>query len=115
MKDYYMEATFLMREDIGDEGLKMAVALVKGAGFEVLKSADDGVKKLAYPMKEHEKAHYIFIEARGEQEQASLLGEMLDALRKNDDTILHYMLVKMLDRVVELKYKKGVKHETTRV
>lgn len=105
--DTYYEITILMREDIGDEGMKMAEALVKGAGYEVVKTEDDGVKRLAYSIKGHEKARYLFIEARGESKQAVLLSKMLDTLSHNDDTLLRYLVVIESPKAVAVKHGKG--------
>ena len=58
---------------------------------KVTKVEDDGVKRLCYPIRNHEKAHYLFYELELEDGvQPELAGKL-----NIDDDVMRYLLVRV--------------------
>lgn len=85
------ELTVLLREDADkDEAIEKLKTLVENKGGMVVKTEDEGVKRLAYDIQGQKKARYIYFDIILPQNKASELSSVLNIT----DTILRYLLVR---------------------
>ncbi|MGE0173868.1 MAG: 30S ribosomal protein S6 [Oligoflexales bacterium] len=93
------EFTFLTKSDVPENApakiLSNYEEILLRNGGDILKKDDWGVKKLAYPIRENFKGHYVSYAF------ASLPENIAEAERKLriDDNVLRYLVVKIGDRV----------------
>lgn len=84
------ELTILVDEIAPQEVIDGLTEKVKGYG-KITKIEDDGVKRLAYPIRNHEKAHYLFYTLELEDGVQAELSRTLNI----DDNIMRYLLVRV--------------------
>lgn len=88
IRDY--ELTILVREDAPQDVIDGLTKKIKRYG-KITSIEDDGVKRLCYPIRNQERAHYLFYALELEDGvQAELAGN----LNLNDD-IMRYLLVRV--------------------
>lgn len=85
------ELTVLLREDADkDEAIEKLKTLIENKGGMIVKTEDNGVKRLAYAIQGQEKARYIYFDIVLPQNKASELSSVLNIT----DTVLRYLLVR---------------------
>lgn len=84
------ELTILVDEIAPQEVIDGLTEKVKGYG-KITSIEDDGVKRLAYPIRNHEKAHYLFYTVELENDVPAELSRNLNT----DDDIMRYLLVRV--------------------
>lgn len=85
------ELTVLLREDADkDEAIEKLKTLIENKGGMIVKTEDNGVKRLAYAIQGQEKARYIYFDIILPQNKASDLSSVLNIT----DTVLRYLLVR---------------------
>lgn len=85
------ELTVLLHEDADkDEAIEKLKTLVENKGGMIIKTEDDGVKRLAYAIQGQEKARYIYFDIILPLNKASELSSVLNIT----DTVLRYLLVR---------------------
>lgn len=88
IRDY--ELTILVKEDAPQDVIDGLTEKIKGYG-EVVKFEDDGVKRLCYPIRNQERAHYLFYALELED---GVQAELAGSFNLNDD-IMRYLLVRV--------------------
>lgn len=83
------ELTILVDEVAPQEVIDGLTEKIKGYG-KITKMEDDGVKRLAYPILNHEKARYLYYELELEDGVQPKLSSHLNI----EDNILRYLLVR---------------------
>lgn len=83
------ELTILVDEIAPQEVIDGLTKKVKGYG-KITSFEDDGVKRLAYPIRNHEKAHYLFYTVELENDVPAKLSSNLNI----DDNVVRYLLVR---------------------
>lgn len=83
------ELTILVDEIAPQEVIDGVTEKVKGYG-NITSFEDDGVKRLAYPIRNHEKAHYLFYTVELENDVPAEISRNLNI----DDNIMRYLLVR---------------------
>lgn len=83
------ELTILAKVGTELDNLHNLIVAIEKTGVRVIKSQNEGVKELAYPIEEFTEAHYYFFNLKGLKPRAKKLSKMLS----NSDDILRYMLV----------------------
>lgn len=83
------ELTILMDEGATDKDIEAMTKRVERYGT-VVEFEDDGVKRLAYPIRNHEKARYLFYTVELENDVPTKLSSNLNI----DDNIMRYLLVR---------------------
>lgn len=94
------ELTILVREDAPQEVIDGLTKKIKRWGKGV-KFEDGGVKRLAYPIRNHEKARYLYYTLELEDGMPAKLSSDLNI----DDNVMRYLLVRAYD---EHKDNRGV-------
>lgn len=84
------ELTILADEIATQEVIDGLTEKIKGYG-KITNIEDDGVKRLAYPIRNHEKARYLFYTVELENDVPSKLSSHLNI----DDDVLRYLLVRV--------------------
>lgn len=84
------ELTILVDEIAPQEVIDGLTEKVKGYG-KITSFEDDGVKRLAYPIRNHEKARYLFYTLELENDVPAKLSSNLNT----DDNIVRYLLVRV--------------------
>lgn len=84
------ELTILTDEIAPQEVIDGLTEKIKRYGT-VVKFEDDGVKRLCYPIRNHEKAHYLFYILELENDVPAKLSSDLNI----DDNIMRYLLVRV--------------------
>ena len=84
------ELTILVDEVATQEVIDGLTEKVKGYG-KITSIEDDGVKRLAYPIRNHEKAHFLFYTVELENDVPAKLSSNLNI----DDNIMRYLLVRV--------------------
>ena len=85
------ELTVLIREDADkDEAIEKLKTLIENKGGMIVKTEDNGVKRLAYAIQGQEKARYIYFDIILPQDKASDLSSVLNI----NDTVLRYLLLR---------------------
>lgn len=83
--------TVLLREDADkDEAIEKLKTLVENKGGMIIKTEDNGVKRLAYAIQGQEKARYIYFDIILPLNKASELSSVLNIT----DTVSRYLLVR---------------------
>lgn len=83
------ELTILVDEIAPQEVIDGLTEKIKGYG-KITSIEDDGVKRLAYPIRNHEKAHYLFYTLELENDVPADLSRNLNI----DDNVVRYLLVR---------------------
>ena len=83
------ELTILVDEIAPQEVIDGLTEKVKGYG-KITSFEDDGVKRLAYPIRNHEKAHYLFYTLELED---GVQAKLSSDLNTNED-VMRYLLVR---------------------
>lgn len=83
------ELTILVDEIAPQEVIDELTEKIKGYG-KIASFEDDGVKRLAYPIRNHEKAHYLFYTLELENDVPADLSRNLNI----DDDVMRYLLVR---------------------
>lgn len=83
------ELTILMDEVVTDKDIEAMTELMKKYGT-VVKLEDEEVKRLAYPIRDHEKARYLFYILELENDVPAKLSRNLDI----EDNVIRYLLVR---------------------
>lgn len=84
------EWTILVDEIAPQEVVDGLAERIKKYG-EIIKMEDDGVKRLAYPIRNHEKARYLFYTLELENDMLAKLSSDLNI----DDNVVRYLLVRV--------------------
>lgn len=84
------ELTILTDEIAPQEAIDELTEKIKGYG-KITKFEDDGVKRLAYPIRNQEKARYLFYTLELENDVPSKLSGRLNI----DDDVVRYLLVRV--------------------
>lgn len=84
------ELTILVDEIAPQEVIDGLTEKIKGYG-KITSIEDDGVKRLAYPIRNHEKARYLFYTLELENDVPAELSGNLN----RDDNIMRYLLVRV--------------------
>ena len=84
------ELTILVDEIAPQELIDGLTNKVKGYG-KIKSFEDDGVKRLAYPIRNHDKAHYLFYTVELENDVPAELSSNLNI----DDNVVRYLLVRV--------------------
>ena len=84
------ELTILVDEIAPQEVIDGLMEKIKGYGT-VVEFEDDGVKRLAYPIRNHDKARYLFYTLELENDAPSELSCNLNI----DDNVVRYLLVRV--------------------
>lgn len=84
------ELTILVDENAPQEVIDELTEKIKGYG-KITKVEDDGVKRLAYPIRNQEKAHYLFYELELENDVPAKLSSNLNI----DEDVMRYLLVRV--------------------
>ena len=84
------ELTILVDEIAPQEVIDGLTEKIKGYG-KITSIEDDGVKRLCYPIRNHEKAHYLFYTVELENDMPADLSCNLNI----DDDIMRYLLVRV--------------------
>lgn len=84
------ELTILVDEVAPQEVIDGLTEKIKGYG-KITSIEDDGVKRLAYPIRNHEKARYLFYTLELENDMQIKLSSDLNI----DDDIMRYLLVRV--------------------
>lgn len=84
------ELTILVDEIAPQEVIDGLTEKVKGYG-KITSFEDDGVKRLAYPIRNHEKARYLFYTLELENDMPSKISSNLNI----DDNVVRYLLVRV--------------------
>ena len=87
------ELTILTDEIAPQEVIDGLTEKVKRYG-KITSAEDDGVKRLAYPIRNHEKARYLFYTLELENDAPAKLSSDLNL----DDNIMRYLLVRVDER-----------------
>lgn len=83
------ELTILVDEIASQEVIDGLTEKIKGYG-KIKNIEDDGVKSLAYPIRNHEKARYLFYTLDLENDVPAKLSSNLNI----DDNVMRYLLVR---------------------
>ena len=83
------ELTILVDEIAPQEVIDGLTERVKGYG-KITSIEDDGVKRLAYPIRNHEKARYLFYKLELENDVPAELSRNLNI----DENVMRYLLVR---------------------
>lgn len=83
------ELTILVDEIAPQEVIDGLTEKIKGYG-KITSTEDDGVKRLAYPIRNHDKAHYLFYTVELENDLPAKLSSNLNI----DDNVVRYLLVR---------------------
>lgn len=83
------ELTILVDEIAPQEVIDGLTEKIKGYG-KITGFEDDGVKRLAYTIRNHEKAHYLFYTVELENDMPADLSRNLNI----DDDVMRYLLVR---------------------
>lgn len=84
------ELTILVDEIAPQEVIDGLTEKIKGYG-KITNIEDDGVKRLAYPICNQEKAHYLFYELELENDVPAKLSSNLNI----DEDVMRYLLVRV--------------------
>lgn len=84
------ELTILVDEIAPQEVIDGLTEKVKGYG-KITSFEDDGVKRLCYPIRNHEKARYLFYIVELENDMPAKLSSNLNI----DDNVMRYLLVRV--------------------
>lgn len=84
------ELTILVDEIAPQEVIDGLTEKIKGYG-KITSFEDDGVKRLAYPIRNHEKARYLFYILELENDMPADLSSHLNI----DDNVVRYLLVRV--------------------
>lgn len=84
------ELTILVDEIAPQEVIDGLTEKIKGYG-KITSFEDDGVKRLAYPIRNHEKARYLFYTLELENDMPAKLSSNLNI----DDDVVRYLLVRV--------------------
>lgn len=84
------ELTILVDEVAPQEVIDGLTEKIKGYG-KIKSFEDDGVKRLAYPIRNHEKARYLFYTVELENDVPAKLSSNLNI----DDNVMRYLLVRV--------------------
>lgn len=84
------ELTILVDEIAPQEVIDGLTEKIKRYG-KITSIEDDGVKRLAYPIRNHEKAHYLFYTLELENDVPAKISSNLNI----DDDIMRYLLVRV--------------------
>lgn len=84
------ELTILVDEIAPQEVIDGLTEKVKGYG-NITSFEDDGVKRLAYPIRNHDKARYLFYTVELENDVPTKLSTNLNI----DDNVVRYLLVRV--------------------
>lgn len=83
------EITFIFDKDQKELPKKLE-KYIKDSGGKVQKKDDWGVKSLAYPIKKHEEAHFLYFEVEMDTEMVKTLERKIQL----DEELLRYLVVK---------------------
>lgn len=84
------ELTILVDEIASQEVIDGLTEKIKKYG-KITSIEDDGVKRLAYPIRNHEKAHYLFYTVELENDMPAKLSSHLNI----EDEVMRYLLVRV--------------------
>ncbi len=113
MREY--ETTFIVQPEISDEG-RQAVCdrlgtILEGKGSVRLMVDDVGKRRLAYPIKNFQKGHYLTLYYLDEGEVVSDVERQL----RLDESILRFLTVKSDEEVADIEARKAEAAEMERV
>lgn len=104
------ELSILFSENLSSNEARLLSALLWGvAHAKMLKYADDGVKRLAYDIKSHDKARYVYMELELTTPQDfKLLDDTIDKwVGADNDYVLSYLLIKQDPKTILTNSGKG--------